>query len=66
MCPSADHSDNKEANVATTTRRDDLARDKERTLQRETFGRNQRAQPIEPAEALYRTRLLSPAEIWRS
>ena len=65
MCPSADHSDDKDAKVATTPR-EYFTQDKERTLSRETFGRNQRAQTIELTESVHRTRLLSPAEIWRS
>jgi hypothetical protein len=38
---------------------------KERTLQQAGFGRNQHIQPAEPNDSVTRTRLLSPAEIWR-
>jgi hypothetical protein len=47
---------------------DELARfeRKERTLQQASFGRHhQNIQPAEPNDPVARTRLLSPAEIWR-
>jgi hypothetical protein len=47
---------------------DELARfeRKERTLQQAGFGRHhQDIQPAEPNDSVARTRLLSPAEIWR-